>query len=111
MGPALRVKGTNVLAVEIHQQSATSSDVSFNLSLTAVGFDRTELTARMAGSRVELGWPLWPMGFSLEYAGTLSAETLWLLERNLIAVTNGQNQIIFDPRPAVSRFYRLRRRQ
>ena len=31
--PALLVKGTNVIAVEIHQQSPTSSDVSFNLEL------------------------------------------------------------------------------
>jgi len=33
--PSLLVKGTNVLAVEIHQQSPTSSDVSFDLELQA----------------------------------------------------------------------------
>jgi len=32
---ALLVTGTNVLAVEVHQSSATSSDVSFDLALTA----------------------------------------------------------------------------
>ena len=32
---SLLVTGTNVIAVEIHQQSATSSDISFDLELTA----------------------------------------------------------------------------
>jgi hypothetical protein len=33
--PSLLASGTNVLAVEIHQQSATSSDISFDLELRA----------------------------------------------------------------------------
>jgi hypothetical protein len=37
--PALLVAGTNVLAVEVHQANATSSDVSFDLELTAGGID------------------------------------------------------------------------
>jgi len=35
--PARLVAGTNVLAVEIHQSDATSSDLSFNLTLTTEG--------------------------------------------------------------------------
>lgn len=35
--PALLVNGTNVLAVEVHQSSASSTDVGFDLSLQAVG--------------------------------------------------------------------------
>src|SRR5437762_2492396 len=34
--PALLVAGTNVVAVEIHQQSSTSSDISFDLRLEAI---------------------------------------------------------------------------
>ena len=37
INPARLVAGTNVLAVEIHQSDATSSDVSFNLELTTAG--------------------------------------------------------------------------
>jgi hypothetical protein len=33
--PALLVAGTNIIAVELHQQSPTSSDISFNLELRA----------------------------------------------------------------------------
>ena len=35
---ALLVDGTNVLAVEVHQIDASSSDISFDLSLTAATF-------------------------------------------------------------------------
>lgn len=35
ISPSRFVAGTNVLAVEIHQANATSSDISFNLELTA----------------------------------------------------------------------------
>src|SRR5947209_19864266 len=33
--PSVLVAGTNVIAVEIHQANATSSDISFNLALLA----------------------------------------------------------------------------
>ena len=33
--PALLVAGTNVIAVELHQQSPTSTDISFDLELRA----------------------------------------------------------------------------
>jgi hypothetical protein len=41
------VTGTNVLAVEIHQQSGTSSDISFDLRISAE-LDGTKLSARGA---------------------------------------------------------------
>jgi acid phosphatase type 7 len=37
VNPARLVAGTNVLAVELHQSGATSTDVSFNLALTTAG--------------------------------------------------------------------------
>jgi hypothetical protein len=37
INPKLLVSGTNVLAVEIHQSDATSSDISFDLSLSGAG--------------------------------------------------------------------------
>ena len=42
ISPALLVNGTNIIAVEIHQASPTSSDVSMNLSLTATRSNATE---------------------------------------------------------------------
>ncbi len=37
INPALLISGVNVIAVEIHQQSKTSSDISFNLQLKSNG--------------------------------------------------------------------------
>lgn len=37
VSPSVLIAGTNTIAVEIHQQSGSSSDVSFDLQLTAVG--------------------------------------------------------------------------
>ena len=41
INPSLLVAGTNVLAVEIHQESATSSDISFDLSLVGSALSST----------------------------------------------------------------------
>ena len=51
------VNGTNVLAVEIHQNAVSSSDVSFNLELTA-GLMCESFNAYTAGSRIGTypGW-------------------------------------------------------
>lgn len=47
VAPGLLVAGTNVLAVEIHQSSATSSDLSFDLRLTGI-LEGTKLSAKGA---------------------------------------------------------------
>jgi hypothetical protein len=109
VNPALLVEGTNLLAVEIHQQSTASSDISFNLALNSVGYDRTELTARLLDDRVQLAWPLLPAGFSLESASALWPTSLWQLENEPVTVTNGENILILDPASALVRFFRLRR--
>ncbi len=50
--PALLLNGTNVVAVEIHQSSATSSDISFDLDLS--GGDTLAITR---GPYLQLGTP------------------------------------------------------
>ncbi|HKQ37501.1 MAG TPA: hypothetical protein VJ063_05445, partial [Verrucomicrobiae bacterium] len=107
--PTLLVEGTNVLAVEIHQQSTASSDVSFNLGLNSVGFDHIELTARKVGSGFEIAWPLFPAGFVPESTGALAPDATWDRDTHVITLTNDERQIRFDPPPLVPRFYRLSR--
>jgi hypothetical protein len=110
LSPALVVDGTNIMAVEIHQQSTTSSDVSFDLALNATGFNPPELVPLLSSSRLELVWPLFPSGFSLESAAGLSSDASWQIETSPVAVTNGENNVTFEPIPTSSRFYRLHRR-
>ncbi len=45
ISPALLLNGTNQLAVEIHQQSVTSSDVSFDLALTGLASNGAPMLA------------------------------------------------------------------
>lgn len=75
---ALRA-GTNVLAVEIHQQSATSSDVSFDFSLVGLGAAQSAPQFLQMGGfdgQLTIAWP--DPGFVLEQADQLlPAGTVW----------------------------------
>ena len=53
LSPSLLVNGTNVLAVEIHQSSGTSSDISFDLQL--IGSDSSPSVTR--GPYLQIGTP------------------------------------------------------
>jgi len=109
VNPALLINGTNLLAVEIHQQSATSSDVSFDLRLTALTCDAPTIVFSGAGSSFELNWPALPGGFVLESSPSL-VDAIWAVETNaLTLVTNGFNQATLQTGPE-SRFYRVNRR-
>ena len=54
--PTALVNGTNTIAVEIHQQGATSSDISFNLELTATFAQPFELHLTTAAGQPVLYW-------------------------------------------------------
>jgi hypothetical protein len=63
--PALLVSGTNVLAVEVHQANKTSSDLSFDLELTATPQPRLQFETTSDG----MLWLSWPdPAFRLEEA-------------------------------------------
>ena len=55
VNPALLVSGNNVLAVEIHQANGTSSDISFDLQLTASTTAQAPAITR--GPYLQLGTP------------------------------------------------------
>jgi phosphodiesterase/alkaline phosphatase D-like protein len=84
LNPALLVAGTNALAVEVHQANATSSDLSFDLSLTA---GQGVLLTR--GPYLQLGTPStvlvkWrtsaPVVGTVQYGATPGATTWEALE-------------------------------
>ena len=69
LDPSLLVAGTNVIAVEIHQQSASSSDISFDLELLATA-------AQTQGPTVSLVSPInhgVSNSASVTFTGTASA--------------------------------------
>jgi hypothetical protein len=68
--------GTNVLAVEIHQANATSSDLSFDLELSAEPAP-PRLNIVRSGNNVLLSWPAYANGFRLETALHLGPASSW----------------------------------
>jgi hypothetical protein len=81
---ALR-EGVNVLAVEIHQNSPVSQDISFDLELAPAG---TRTLPPLAASRnaglLRLTWPLWAADFRLFSATNLMPPVAWSAVTNLI---------------------------
>jgi Big-like domain-containing protein len=66
------VAGMNVLAVEIHQANATSTDLSFDLELSAA-LAPPRLNIARSGNSVLLSWPAYAIGFRLESTPDLRA--------------------------------------
>ncbi len=105
--PALLAAGTNLLAVEIHQANATSTDLSFDLELSAESAPppppRLSI-ARFPGS-ILLSWPAPAFGFHLQSAPTLVSSP-WSAMTNTVITTNSQHTV---PIPLLwaQAFYRL----
>lgn len=104
--PALLRAGTNVVAVEIHQRSTNSSDLSFALELRGVEHD-PRLAAARAGGEVWLTWPFPSAGYVLQSTTNLSS-AVWPPVDGPVTFTNGQNRVT-QPTGDPARFYRLRK--
>jgi hypothetical protein len=104
--------GTNVVAVEIHQQSATSSDISFALELTAGGYilpiavPPPSLSIVQTNGYVFLRWPANAAGYNLYGADALGGS--WNAVNSLVGTTNGLKTVTVSP-TGPAQFYLLRR--
>ena len=88
VSPALLFNGTNFLAVEMHQSTANSSDLSFDLDL--VGFvPAPQISAAVAPGTVELAWPFWATNYLLQTA-TVLPPAAWSTAASAVTLTNGQ---------------------
>jgi len=99
-GASLLVTNANLLAVEIHQQALTSSDVSFDFELTAGGVQaRPTLYAARFGNEWVLYWSA--PGYVLKQSDNV-APTTWS------TVPGATSPLVVVPVDA-RRFYRLER--
>jgi beta-glucanase (GH16 family) len=105
---ALLVAGTNLLAVEIHQNIATSSEVSFDLALAGCGglLSRPPLVVVRRGGEIRLRWPA-SGAFRLYSSPCAAAPNPWSRECGLAVFTNGQWEWPI-PRGASNRLYLLK---
>lgn len=78
VSPALLVNGTNILAVEVHQNATNSSDLSFSLEIAATVSPAQSYVRIIPGTGVStLRWPSWAIGYRLYEANTLHPPVQW----------------------------------
>jgi type 1 glutamine amidotransferase len=109
LNPALLVEGTNLLAVEIHQSVATSTDISFDLALWAVRFDSPAISVAQTNSQIFFNWAALPPGFQLESKAALTP-TEWTPVPNIVTTVPGVRKSVTVANPGSGQvFYRLRK--
>jgi hypothetical protein len=88
VSPGLLVAGWNLLAVEVHQVSGVSDDLSFDLELLGLRPPPSPaLLAERFNRRGLLSWPAFAQGFQLQSLLSLG-QTNWMAVTNTITVTN-----------------------
>jgi hypothetical protein len=105
VSPSRVVNGTNVFAVEVHQASTNSSDLSFDLEfigLRPVAPPRVSI--QRSGSDAILAWTAFTQGFRLE--STLTPGGTWSSVANPVITTNTQNSVTVNLGDTT--FFRLR---
>lgn len=105
--------GTNIVAVEVHQSSATSSDLGLNLELVATGYEDVAapplLKVELADGFVELRWPSTSVGWQVYAAAAIDAPAIgWTPSAGSLLQLG--NEFVFKVAPgAGNRFFRLRK--
>jgi hypothetical protein len=104
--------GTNIIAVEIHQQAANSSDLSFDLHLAGEGFVLSAvppgLAAVQVGGGIQLIWPADAAGFQLHSSSQLGAGAFWQPVPGMPATSNGVSILMVAPTNEAT-FFRLQK--
>lgn len=108
VNPSLVVNGTNVIAVEIHQQATNAAtDMSFDLSLLSVnGNADLKAIAPGGGGDFVLSYPSWATGFSLEMAPSVPSAA-WSPVTNASTVVSNEIRVSVGL-GASNQFFRLR---
>jgi hypothetical protein len=105
--PSRLVSGTNVLAVEIHQASTNSSDLSFDLELIGLRpVPPPRVSIRRSGANAALGWSAFTQGFTLQSTPALVPGATWSNVPASVLTTNGENSVTVNV--AGNALFRLR---
>lgn len=104
-------RGTNTLAVEIHQITQFSStDMSFDCELAAFPTDdATRLSVIRHGSLLQIAWTMWPDRLTLQTATNLTPPVQWTAaDTNLVRDLNGFRYIELPDESTSQRFFQLK---
>lgn len=103
------VNGPNILAVEVHQNTTNSSDLSFDMMLLGLAPTGTSLHVRsVSATQVEVSWPDTTPGTALLYfTSDITPPATWTLEPTVPVVSGGFYRVTVTTTPA-KRFWTLR---
>ncbi len=107
--PVLLPAGSHLLAAEVHQNSTTSSDLSFNLEFTAQSAAPSPAVSAnlVGGNQFTLAWPGWAAGYALHVATNLTPTVNWTPATNTAVFSNNQWRVTLPVATNGQRFYRL----
>jgi len=107
--PTLLRDGRNMLAVEVHQSSGTSSDLGFDLALDGEYASMPQpwpLDASRSANQIAIAWPQLSVGHVLQSTTGLSPTNPWTTVASPVDISGTNQRVVFD---AVSnQFFRLR---
>jgi len=107
LNPNVLVAGNNLLAVEVHQNTTTSSDLSFDLELIGlVGQVQPRLFIEPAGNSHVLRWQCTAAGFRLQSTTELGPSANWQDQPDS-PTEDGAWRTLTLPSSGAARFYRL----
>ena len=109
ISPSVLVSGTNIIAVEIHQDSVTTPDARFDFELTAQALvpSASELSVFRSGTGTTLAWPEAAGLFRVFAATNLAPPVFWATTTNAPLLSNGQWSVQFPMTTNGTRFFRL----
>jgi len=109
LSPTSLVDGSNVIAVEIHQESSAGADIAFDLDLTGMAIIPSDVTLDTAtsGGDAFLRWPLEAGLFQLYTTMNLAPSAVWTRVTDPPAVSNGQFVVVLPVGTNSNQFFRL----
>ncbi len=109
LSPASLVAGWNTLAAEVHNQSLTSSDLGFDLELSAAALIAASpsLSVAISAGSLTASWPAAASYFTLHSATNLTSPVSWTLVTNTPALISNDWRLPLLATTNTQRFYRL----
>ena len=110
LSPGLLLSGTNVIAVEIHQDSTNSSDIAFDFELAAnVSVSQPPtLQGTLNPGALTLAWPAGTVSYAVQTTTNLTPPVTWLTLTNSPTLGGTQWQLTLPLGTNRQTFYRLR---
>lgn len=107
---ALLRAGTNLVAVEVHQNGTNSSDLGFDFALAGnISPAPPALNLSRADALFTFTWPDWAGGLALHATTNLAPPVIWSPVTNASVLTNNQFRLTLTAPTNGTRFFRLQR--